>query len=261
MCRHAAYIGPPAPLAPLLVGLEHSLLHQSYAARELLPGVTVNADGFAVAWYDTDVRPEPARYARGDPIWSDADLPRLASLVHSTTFLAAVRSATVAGQNTASNAAPFAHGRWSWSLNGYLRDFSTVWRDHIEREWLTPAQRNAIQGTTDAEYLFHAFLARLEGEEPMAALRGLVADVKVHAQQHGTAVQLNLLVSDGDRILATRDGTETTCNSLYHLADGAEFPDAHVVASEPMTTGEWQEVQPQTLLVLSAGAPPVRLPL
>lgn len=261
MCRHAGYIGPRASIAPVVTDLPHSLLHQSYAAKELLPGVTVNADGFGVAWYDLDVRAEPARYARGTPIWSDAELPDLGRMLHAPAFLAAVRSATVAGQNTDANAAPFTSGRWSWSLNGYLAQFET-WRPHFEAHWLDEARRRRIQGSTDGEWLFQAFLTRLDaGEEPTHALRGLLDDVRAFGREHGLPTQLNLLACDGDRIYATRAGTEAASNSLHHLADGDDFPGGHVVASEPVGPGDWQPVAHDTLLVLSAGAPPVRLPL
>lgn len=261
MCRHAGYIGPRTSIAPIVTDLPHSLLCQSYASKELLPGVTVNADGFGVAWYDMDVRPEPGRYARGAPIWSDAELPDLGRLLHAPTFIAAVRSATIAGQNTDANAAPFTSGRWSWSLNGYLQDFES-WRPHMEAEWVSPSRRRDMGGSTDGEWLFHAFLTRLDdGDEPTHAIRSLMDDVRAFGREHGLATQLNILASDGDHLFATRAGTEPASNSLHHLYDGDDFPDAHLIASEPVMPGDWRPVEHNTLLVLSAGAPPVRLPL
>ena len=52
----------------------HALLRQSWAPRRQRHG-TVNADGFGVGWY-ADRRPEPARYRRARPIWTDASLRR-----------------------------------------------------------------------------------------------------------------------------------------------------------------------------------------
>ena len=54
MCRHLAYLGPPVPLAALLLEPPHALLRQSWAPRDMRGGGTVNADGFGVGWY-----PEP----------------------------------------------------------------------------------------------------------------------------------------------------------------------------------------------------------
>lgn len=263
MCRHAGYIGPRTAVAPVLTEMDHSLLHQSYLPRELLDGQTVNADGFGLAWYDPEIQPEPARYANPFPIWSDPGLPSMGRLIQSPVFLAAVRNATVAGANAPSNNAPFVDGRWSWSLNGYLSDFANSWRLPILQDWIAPNRHGRVKGDTDAEWLFQAFLSRLDqGEEPTQALRSLSRDVHAHARDADVRVQLNLLASDGTHLYATRDGNQDACNSLYHLQDGEEFPGAHVVASEPlMDDPEWVPVEPGSLLVLQADAPPVRLSL
>ena len=63
MCRHTAYLGPPATLASLLIDPPHSLYRQAWAPRRQRHG-TVNADGFGVGWY-ADGDPVPARYRRG----------------------------------------------------------------------------------------------------------------------------------------------------------------------------------------------------
>ncbi len=261
MCRHAAYIGPTSAVGPMMTDLEHSLLVQSYRPRELLGDLTVNADGFGLAWYDSDVQPEPAQYANPFPIWNDPGLPSMGQLIRSHTFLGAVRNATEAGSNAAVNCAPFVDGVWSWSLNGYLRGFAEQWRTMMLADWISPERAARIRGTTDAEHLFQAFLTRVEdGQDPSQALKSLCRDVASFAEQNGWKTQLNLLVSDGDQVWATRDGNQESCNSLYHLFDGEEFPGAHLIASEPlMDDPEWAPVDAGTLLVVSADAPPVRL--
>lgn len=263
MCRHAGYIGPSSPLAPVMTDLDHSLLKQSYLARELMDGQTVNADGFGVAWYDPDVRPEPARYVNPFPIWSDPDLPGFGALTQSPCFIGNVRNATVAGTTAAANCAPYVDGRWSFSLNGYLTEFQEQWRTPMMREWISDDRLRYIHGVTDTEFLFQALLTRMDdGAEPAHAIKSLSQDVAAFGRDHDLPVQLNLLLSDGDHLYATRDGTKDACNSLYHLHDGEEFPDAHVIASEPlMDDPEWAPVEPGTLLVLSGGAPTVRLTL
>lgn len=262
MCRHAAYIGPRTALAPVLTDLEHSLLHQSYRPRELLDGQTVNADGFGVAWYEPEVRPEPARLADPLPIWAAGDLPGFGAIVRAPVFLAAVRNGTVAGTNAASSNAPFVDGSWSWSLNGYLSDFPTVWRSTMLAEWMSPARAAEIRGVTDSEHLFQTFLTRLDdGLEPMEALRSVHRDVHAHAKETGSKVQLNLLASNGEHVFATRDGNQASTNSLYHVHDPADFMDAHLVASEPLMDADWTPVEPGTLLVLRDGSPPIRVQL
>ena len=62
MCRHLAYLGPPATLRSLLCDPPHGLATQSWAPRRQQHG-TVNVDGFGVGWYAPG-DPEPARYRR-----------------------------------------------------------------------------------------------------------------------------------------------------------------------------------------------------
>lgn len=264
MCRHAAYVGPPVAGTALLRDLPHCLKVQSYAARELLTGV-VCADGYGAGWYDEDAGTDAARYACADPIWSDTNLDTTLPHIRSGTWIAAVRNATVAGQNTLANCAPFAHGRHLWSLNGFLDGFVEHWRDEVITPWITPERRQAMHGDTDAEYLFAAWLSFIDqhGTDPAAplqALQHLVRRVTEEAERIGAAAHLNILASDGRHVYATRAGSTPTQNSLYLLHDGDEFPDGWVVASEPLYDDPlWEPVAPDTVLALTADAPPVRL--
>ena len=65
MCRHLAYLGPPVPLASLLLDPPHALAHQAWAPRDMRGGGTINADGFGVGWYAAG---EVVRYRRNTPI-------------------------------------------------------------------------------------------------------------------------------------------------------------------------------------------------
>ena len=80
-------------------------------ARELSP------QGLHVAHFVIDggirsgVRSEPARYRRGQPIWTDASFASWSTAVRSPALLAAVRSATVGSPIDESCCAPFMQGR------------------------------------------------------------------------------------------------------------------------------------------------------
>ena len=50
MCRHLAYLGPPATLRSVVIEPPHGLYRQAWAPRRQRYG-TVNADGFGVGWY------------------------------------------------------------------------------------------------------------------------------------------------------------------------------------------------------------------
>ena len=73
MCRHLAYLGPPATLRSVLIDPPHGLYRQAWEPRRQRHG-TVNADGFGIGWY-AEGDPVPARYRRGLPIWGDPSLP------------------------------------------------------------------------------------------------------------------------------------------------------------------------------------------
>ncbi len=265
MCRHAGYVGPGIAISELTHDLPHSLERQSYAARELLTG-TVCADGFGVAWF-VDGHRVPARYANVAPIWSDRNLPSFGPLTRSANAIAWIRNATVAGGNSDANTQPFVDEGTgiAFTHNGFLDDFAATWRAWFTTEMIPPSRHAHLRGDTDSEHIFHALLHRVE-EEPegpaalATAVQGLLRDIRVRARDNGTIAQLNLLVTDGTRLVASRCGQDERQNSLYLLVDGDEFPDGAVVASEPLYDDPlWVPVETDSVVVLQAGAPPVRL--
>jgi len=193
LCRHLGYLGPPVPLRDLLFDPPHSLAHQSWAPRDMRGGGTINADGFGVVWYDTTTG-RPVRYRRDRPLWSDADLPALASAVRAGAVLAAVRSATVGMPVTESAAAPFLDARWAFSHNGVVAG----WPDSVTglagalpvRDLLT------LDAPTDSALLWAFVRDRLRGGAQLArAVAATVAEVTAVAP----GSQLNLLASLGEQ--------------------------------------------------------------
>ena len=63
MCRHLAYLGPPASLRSVLIDPPHGLYRQAWAPRRQRHG-TVNADGFGVGWYAPATRSRPGTGGR-----------------------------------------------------------------------------------------------------------------------------------------------------------------------------------------------------
>ncbi|MCL2730730.1 MAG: class II glutamine amidotransferase, partial [Actinomycetia bacterium] len=150
MCRHLAYLGPPVPLARLLTEPPRGLYEQAWRPRRQRHG-TVNADGFGVGWYPptadggaehgssgpaaagpdggappSDDAVRPARYRRAVPMWADENLADLLRTVRSGAVLAAVRSATAGTTQDESAAAPFRDGRWLFSHNGAVPDWTRL---------------------------------------------------------------------------------------------------------------------------------------
>src|SRR5690348_6321256 len=118
MCRHLAYLGPPATLRALLFDPPHGLGTQAWAPRRQNHG-TMNVDAFGAGWY-ADGDPVPARYRRAGPMWADPSFADVCRVTRTRALLAAVRSATEGTEPGAAAAAPYASGRWLFSHNGAL---------------------------------------------------------------------------------------------------------------------------------------------
>jgi glutamine amidotransferase len=233
MCRHLAYLGPPMTLNALLADPPYGLVRQSFAPRRQRHGL-INADGFGIGWYP-EGDPEPARYRRAIPIWSDPNLADLGRVVRSRAVLAAVRSATEGFPVVESANAPFVSGQWLFSHNGRLPG----WPDCIAAlaAPLAPASVAALGTVTDSTLLWALVLDRLaRGDEPAAAAGGVTttaADL--------TGGRVNLLLTDGTRIVATAAG-DTLC---YRAGDGTV-----VVASEPHDDEPgWVDVPDHSLIL------------
>ncbi|HWH01863.1 MAG TPA: ergothioneine biosynthesis protein EgtC, partial [Pilimelia sp.] len=191
MCRHLAYLGPPAPLARWLFTAPHGLARQSWAPTDMRGGGTVNADGFGVGWYPVGSG-SALRYRRATPLWSDPDLVRLAGGVQSGAVLAAVRSATEGMPVVETAAAPFTDGRWLFSHNGRV----TGWPGSVAAlaGRLPVTDLLTLDAPTDAALLWALVRHRLRaGAAPAEAVAGTVAAVAAAAPES----RLNLLLTDG----------------------------------------------------------------
>ncbi|MFJ3639555.1 ergothioneine biosynthesis protein EgtC [Streptomyces sp. NPDC090108] len=243
MCRHLAYLGPEEPLGRLLVEPPHSLYRQSWAPRRQRYG-TVNADGFGAGWYAAG-DPVPARYRRAGPVWADQSFADLCRVVRSGAVLAAVRDATLAGADGEAAAAPFAAGHLLFSHNGAVPGWPASAAPLVPL--LPPADLLSLEARTDSAFVWALVLKRLRAlETPESALCATVRQVAEAAP----GARLNLLLTDGETITATRWG-----DSLWYRAEPGR---GVVVASEPYDDDPlWREVPDRT--VLTADRDGVRL--
>jgi glutamine amidotransferase len=220
VCRHLAWLGAPRSLADLLLRPEHSLLVQSYAPRRQRNG-RMNADGWGVGFYP-DSQPEPARWRSSRPLWSDQSFASVAPVISSTCVLAAVRSATAGMPLEETATAPFQAGRWLLSHNGV-----------VDRALLGPhpAAESVCDSAELAAHLFESgpeqvgeFVAKLGARDPSA--------------------RLNLLLTDGERILATAwndtlsvlrtdDGVAVASEPYDDDPRWSDVPDHHLVDVAP----------------------------
>lgn len=237
MCRLLAYLGEPTPAAPLVFGGAHSLYEQSWRPRELLSG-SVNADGYGVVWYRDGL---PGRIAGDRPIWYDDDLETTLAALESDCVFAALRNGTPGIPIDRSGLLPLVHDRWSFALNGYVPDFRA---SHMRalRGQLPDDLYGRLRGSSDSETLFLLSVAELlRGATIVGALMRTVE--RVVERVGDEEAQLNLVLSDGQRIAAVRTGTKLVTNSLY-VAERPPFaPEGVVLASEaPEAGAAWSPV-------------------
>jgi gamma-glutamyl hercynylcysteine S-oxide hydrolase len=231
MCRHLGWVGRPVTLAELVLAPSYGLLRQSYAPRRQRYGL-VNADGFGVGWYAPTIRPEPARYRRAVPLWTDASFASFAGAVVSGCLLAAVRSATPGMPVEESATAPFCFDRFLLSHNG--RADPLVLRSLLDGSAVA-------ESTCDSALLAALVWARVGEGGPLAdALAAVVEAVG------GTApsLRLNLLATDGTELAATVWGeTLVACQR-----DGGVL-----LASEPIDDAPgWQDLPDRSLVRATA---------
>ena len=259
MCRLAAYLGPAITLQQLLLDPPHSLYRQSWEPRELVYA-KLNADGYGFGWYGPDST--PAIYTSALPIWSDSNLPHLARTLSQPLWLAEVRSATPGSPVHQFNTAPFHDAELLYVHNGFIRDFHTQLMQRITA-MLNPEIAADVNGNTDSEYLF-ACLRQLLADDPnltipaaLARLFELLAD-----WTDEQPVLMNIVITDGQRLYATRHGLNHECPSLYYTTDDELFPGGQLIASERLTGDSfWQPVPEHHILILDPDNPPELLAL
>src|SRR5581483_3769717 len=199
MCRHLAYLGPPATLRSVIIDPPSGLYRQAWAPRRQRHG-TVNADGFGVGWYAPG-DPVPARYRRPVPVWADESFADVARVTSTTALLAAVRSATAGTDPGTAAAAPYAAGGWLFSHNGVLAG----WPESAAglAATLPAAALLGLEARVDSALLWALVRQRLElGQPAAAALAGTIAAVRAA----GLDGRFNFLLTDGRVIAATAAG-------------------------------------------------------
>ena len=244
MCRFALYLGPPIRLSRMVTEPSNSIIHQSYDSQERAE--PLNGDGFGVAWYVPEIRPEPAVFRSISPAWNNQNLLHLAPVTVSSCLLAHVRAATPGLPVTELNCHPFVRGRYAFMHNGYIDDFHRIVRPL--REHLSEQAYFGIQGSTDSEHVFALMADHYlrEGEESLGAMAramvGSIAEVEELNREVGASGRsfLNLAVTDGQRAVACRYVTDggDDANSLYLATGCLEVDSAGTGRMAPCTEGQ-----------------------
>lgn len=237
MCRFVIYLGAPITLADLLTRPAHSLIRQSYKAKEREE--PLNGDGFGVAWYAPALSETPALFKDVTPAWNNSNLADLARVTQSGTILAHVRAATQGLSVIQTNCHPFTAGRYAFMHNGNVNGFWGLRRKFLNQ--LSDSAFSAIHGTTDSEHVFGLFLDRLadrddanhddipDGTSNEHTLENMASALSDALQQVAALVDppdlneprttstLNFAVTDGVRVVASRCvvGDPERANTLY----------------------------------------------
>jgi ergothioneine biosynthesis protein EgtC len=254
MCRLLAYQGIPQSLDRLIAQPEHSLIVQSYQPREMTAGV-INADGFGIGWYDPDWarHNEPFIYKHTQPIWTDTNLPDLSRYVETGCMLSYVRSATPGQGVSLSNCQPFRDGKLLFIHNGFIDNFRSGLYKQI-RDKLHQHIYQSIDGTTDSEHIFALFsnLLHTHPELPLEiALQQTLHLLRDLVETDRTTISANIVISDGDCLIASRFAHRATVPSLYWIKDSLDYPDSVILASEPIFAGDWQICPMQSIITVS----------
>ncbi len=261
MCRLLAYLGPPIQLDRLIYAPEHSLIVQSYQPKEMEVAL-LNGDGVGLAWYHPSRQEVPYIYRNTLPAWNDINLPHLCRYIEAGNLLAHVRSATPGLAVDLHNCQPFSWKRLSFVHNGYIENFRhTLYRPL--RDNLPDHVYQTIHGLTDSEHIFGMVIHSLEaGAASLTeALQWVLQDLVAYATAYPVRVMANIVLSDGEQLVACRYDNQGKAPSLYWLQDHGDFPGAVILASEPLFSANWVSCPENSLLTITANRAPSLQPL
>ncbi len=273
MCRFIAYQGPAITVDDLLYKPDHSLIKQSYDAREL--SEPLNGDGFGLGWYAPEVSSEPAVFTAITPAWNNRNLGYMASKIYSPAIFAHIRRAS-SGIVAENNCHPFHYKNMLMMHNGGVKHFGRIKRALLNK--LSDERFDWIDGQTDTQHLFALFLdhyyaqGQLDIQGMQQAFIGMfkdLAELKMDAGLQDEASYLNMVVSNGTEMVGARyvDKADVTPLSLHHTEGCRYVCDEHgcrmhrtkaheavatIIASEPLTTEaeHWRVVPPNHFVVV-----------
>jgi glutamine amidotransferase len=268
MCRlYGFHANEPTKVECTLVRAQNALMVQSRQDRR---GCS-HSDGWGIAVFEDSV-PEIER--RDTAAWQDLHFSVTAERVFARTVVAHVRDATVGGPSLV-NTHPFHHGRWVFAHNGTVRGFDRVAVGLAEET--APELLDERLGSTDSELSFLWLLSRLRAAhvdlesrevDIESAVRVLADSVRElarrsRAERTGRQERLNFLLTDGRWLLVSRwhndlywvrrDGIHDCeiCGIPHIRHQAGTGYRAVVVASEPISHEEWEEVPEGSILVVA----------
>ncbi|EFP93124.2 hypothetical protein PGT21_016143 [Puccinia graminis f. sp. tritici] len=219
MCRLLIFKGEPIGLSHLITKPSHSIINQAFDCRLRLDARPVNADGFGVGWYDTELEDSvPCVFQAITPAWSNRNLHRLAEKIRSPLVFAHVRASTT-GALSEENCHPWIYGSLLWMHNGNISGFTKIKR-HLQNE-LSEEFFHFPQGSTDSEWAFALFLNELSK----------IADPKATSFPYVTLKEVMLLTIEKIKCWWVQAGVQEPCRMNFAVTDGRS-----VVATKYVTS-------------------------
>ena len=267
MCRFAAYIGRPLLINDVMSKPKVSLIRQSSCATET--DITLNGDGFGIAWYNSEISDIPAVFKSPLPAWNDMNLRNMSHQLLSNCFFAHVRASTEGVVNQV-NCHPFRYQQYLMMHNGDIGGFKKIKLALLSK--LAPQFFNNIEGQTDSEILFCLWLTYLENletptqtsmteawEKTLVTLKELQDEAQIKYPTY-----INSMITEGNQMIGIRYARIDKASLTLHYAEGSAFVhsqgvskmlpkiehDLHnsvLISSEKLTgeTDEWKEVPHQ----------------
>jgi len=255
MCRLVGYLGQDSLFLEHLISKpNHSLTVQSYQPLEMTSGL-LNADGFGIGWYAPDQA--PFLYKNTFPIWSDINLGHLGRYVQSHCILANVRSATSGQSVDLANCQPFNYGQVLGIHNGYIDNFRRSLYRPL-RSLLADKYYQNIYGSTDSEHIMALFFQNYDSinlNSMVFALQKTLDTVLDICSQYNVNASLNLIVSDGQQLVASRCASKSPAPSLYFLQN--HLQKSVTIASEPLfDSPDWVSLAENRILAIALDLTP-----
>jgi glutamine amidotransferase len=254
MCRIAAYLGPPVPLAKLLNEAPHGLLDQSRNAREMTDS-NVAGDGWGVGWFCPESGPKPGMLKSILPMWSDENAKNVPHAIVSGSIVGHVRLASPNVETCFTNTPLYVMDDHVWTINGMLEPWPGPLSKAL-RDRLDPDHEADLRGSTDGEMLgalWRTHFRRTGGEDAGAALRSTLRVARDLARAHRGRIKTNVILAGASRVWAARYAEPGEPNTLYVLDGEARWRGGALVVSEPLDDGPgWREVEPDSLVRVDA---------
>ncbi len=253
MSRLAAYLGPSVALAKFLLTPARSLVRQASVLVEsdAMPDV----EGYGFGWYNGS---RPFRYASTQPIWTDPNLVALSASMERKLWFGFLGGSNSVVHYGSADTQPLTDEFMLFMHEGVVEDFAHTLRPYCLR-YLRPEIVAEISENTESAYLFAMLRQRLRDFDEISvegALQNILATLQVTLIDVQT--RLNIVVSDGSRIIAARYAIRGDCLPLHYVSDDPAFPlHSQLVASEPLTDhAGWRSIPPNHILILDPDAEP-----